>query len=107
MKLEPDREVRIRVTHSECDLMKKGDAIFIKGPLVNMKKSSTFCITALLGIYPWVMTSRFGIKSDNLEWNNGYRVWCPEKLVEFEILTYENDHGEDLNKTGQKPDLDL
>ena len=27
------------------------------------------------------------IAYDALEWNNGYRVWCPEKLVEFTITT--------------------
>lgn len=52
MGLEPDKEVRILVTHSECDLMKKGDSIFLKGPLIDNEKYATICITALLGIYP-------------------------------------------------------
>ena len=52
MRLEPDKEVRILVTHSECDLMKKGDSIFLKGPLIDNEKYATICITALLSIYP-------------------------------------------------------
>jgi len=89
MRLEPDKEVRILVTRSECDLMKKGDRIFLKGPLIDNEKSAPICITALLGIYPWVMTSRFGIESKNLDWDNGYRVRCPENLVEFTITIQE------------------
>lgn len=86
MKLEPDKKVRLLVTHSECDLMKKGAEVFLEGPLINYEKSAPICVTALLGIYPWVLTSRFGIKSENLEWEeSGYRVWCPEKMVEFAI----------------------
>lgn len=92
MRLEPDKEVRILVTHSECDLMKKGDSIFLKGPLIDNEKSAPICITALLAIYPWVMTSRFGIESKNLDWDNEYRVWCPEKLVEFTITRPELSH---------------
>ncbi len=91
MKLEPDKKVKILVTHSECALMKKGDTIYLKGPLIDYEKSAPICITALLGIYPWVLTSRFGIESRNLEWDNGYRVWCPEKLVEFNIMACESD----------------
>jgi uncharacterized repeat protein (TIGR04076 family) len=92
MRLEPDKEVRILVAHSECDLMKEGDSIFLKGPLIDNEKSAPICITALLAIYPWVMTSRFGIESKNLDWDNGYRVWCPEKLVEFAITRPELSH---------------
>ena len=85
VKLEPSREVKIEVVYSKCDLVKKGDTIFIKGPIVITTKSSTFCATALMGIYPWIFTARFGIESKDLEWDNGYKVWCPEKLVEFSI----------------------
>ncbi|GBC62904.1 TIGR04076 family protein [Desulfonema ishimotonii] len=92
MKLEPDQRVKIRVVSSECDLMKAGSEIFLKGSLIDYEKSAPICVTALTGIYPWVLTSRFGIKSDHLEWTpEGYRVWCPEKLVEFAILPCEND----------------
>ena len=85
MKLEPDNVVKIVVTHSKCNLMKKGDTIYFNGPVIDSAKSSQICITALLGIYPWVMASRLGIESSNLEWRNGYKVWCPEKSVEFNI----------------------
>lgn len=92
MKMEPDKTVKIVVTHSECDRVKKGDTIYLTGPMIDFEKSSPICITALLGIYPWIMTSRFGIESANLEWRDGYRVWCPEKLVEFNI-TYLDQEG--------------
>jgi uncharacterized repeat protein (TIGR04076 family) len=85
MKCEPDRRVRVEVTHSECELMKPGDTVFLKGPIIDREHSSDVCITALLGIYPWVMAARFGIESATLEWDDGYRVWCPEKLVQFHI----------------------
>lgn len=85
VKLEPSREVKIEVLYSKCNLVKKGDIIFIKGPIIATSKSSPFCATALIGIYPWIFASRFGIESKDLEWDNGYKVWCPEKLVEFSI----------------------
>lgn len=87
MQLEPNKSVKIVVTHSECDLMAEGDTVFLKGPMLESDKSSSICVTALLSIYPWVFTSRFGITSRDLGWDNGYHIWCPEKLVEFTITT--------------------
>ena len=52
MKLEPDKEVRILVTNSECYLMRKGDSISLKGHLIDNEKSASICIMALLGVYP-------------------------------------------------------
>ncbi len=86
MQLEPDKEVQIEVTQCDCDLMKKGDCIYLKGPMIDKEKSENICVTALTAIYPWVMTARFGVESKNLEFDDGsYKVWCPEKLVEFTI----------------------
>jgi uncharacterized repeat protein (TIGR04076 family) len=86
MHLEPDKEVKVEVTHCECTLMKKGDCIYLKGPMIDKERSDSICVTALMGIYPWIMTSRFGIESKNLEFDSGgYKVWCPERLVEFSI----------------------
>lgn len=86
MHLEPDKEVKIEVTQCDCDLMKKGDCLYLNGPLINKDKSDTICVTALIAIYPWVMTARFGVESKKLEYDRGcYTVWCPEKLVEFSI----------------------
>jgi len=83
MKLEPNKEVKIAVINSNCDKLKIGDAVYLNGPFIDMQRSASMCLTALVGIYPWVMTSRFGIESENLDWDEGYRVWCPEKAVEF------------------------
>jgi len=86
MILEPDREVKIEVAQSECDFMKTGDCLYLKGPMIDMEKSDSPCVTALLGIYPWVMAARFGVESKNLEFDQGcYSLWCPEKLVKFKI----------------------
>jgi len=89
MKLEPSKEVRIVVTHSDCKKISEGGTFFLKGPILDCADSSGVCVTALLAIYPWIFASRFGIRSEDLEWDNGYRVWCPEKLVEFAITTIE------------------
>ena len=86
MHLEPDKEVKVEVTHCECHFMKKGDCIYLKGPMIDQERSNSICVTALMGIYPWILTSRFGIESKNLEFDSGcYKVWCPERLVEFSI----------------------
>jgi uncharacterized repeat protein (TIGR04076 family) len=86
MKSEPDKPVTMIVTHSKCALLKKGDTTCMNGPMIDYQNSSATCVTALLGIYPWVMASRFGIESKNMEWNRGYHVWCPEKLVKFKVV---------------------
>jgi uncharacterized repeat protein (TIGR04076 family) len=68
--------------------MNKGDYLYLNGPMIDKDKSDSICLTALIAIYPWVMTSRFGVESKNLEFDQGcYKVWCPEKLVEFSIRT--------------------
>ncbi len=86
MKLEPNKSVKIVVTHSKCHLLKKGEVTYLKGPIIDYKRSTSTCVTALLGIYPWVMASRFGIESKSMEWDHGYDVWCPEKLVKFKVV---------------------
>jgi uncharacterized repeat protein (TIGR04076 family) len=87
MKLEPDKRVRILVTHSGCPLMKAGESVYLNGPLLDYANSAPVCVTALLGIYPWIMTARFGIESEKLGHNDGYRLLCPDKLVEFVVST--------------------
>ncbi|WP_084489778.1 TIGR04076 family protein [Desulfotignum balticum] len=89
MQIEPDKRVKINIVHSECDIMKVGDSIYLQGSVLDVKKSCPFCVTALLSIYPWVMSARFGIESKQLGWKNGYRLYCPDKLVEFEITFYD------------------
>ena len=87
MKLEPNKSIKVVVTQSKCHLLKKGDVTCMNGPMIDYENSTATCMTALLGIYPWVMASRFGIESKNMEWNHGYHVWCPEKLVKFKVVT--------------------
>jgi len=85
MKADPEQKVRIVVTHSGCPLMKKGATVYLNGSLIDYRESAPMCVTALAGIYPWVMTARFGIESPAMGYDAGYRVSCPDKLVEFAI----------------------
>lgn len=85
MKLEPDHRVRIKVVKSECHLMEEGGSVYLDGPMIDYANSAPVCVTALVGIYPFVMTARFGIESQKLGHNDGYRVCCPDKLVEFVV----------------------
>ncbi|MGB9080869.1 MAG: hypothetical protein WCD00_06180, partial [Desulfuromonadaceae bacterium] len=73
MKLEPDKRVRIEVVRSECTLMKVGGSVYLDGPMIDYARSAPVCVTALLGIYPFVMTSRFGIESEKMGHRDGYR----------------------------------
>lgn len=87
MKLEPDKRVRIEVVRSECTLMEVGGSVYLDGPMIDYARSAPVCVTALLGIYPFVMTSRFGIESEKMGHRDGYRVCCPDRLVEFIVST--------------------
>lgn len=87
MKLEPNRRVRIKVVKSACSLMKTGESVYLNGALLDYARSAPVCVTALLGIYPWIMTARFGIESEKLGHNDGYLVSCPDRLVEFAVST--------------------
>lgn len=85
MKIDPENKVKIVVTQSGCPLMKKDATVYLNGPLIDYRESAPACVTALAGIYPWIMTARFGIESSAMGFDSGYRVSCPEKLVEFVI----------------------
>ncbi len=85
MKIDPENKVKIVVTHSGCPLMKKGATVYLNGSLIDYRESAPVCVTALAGIYPWIMTARFGIESQAMGFDDGYRVCCPDKLVEFAI----------------------
>lgn len=87
MKLEPDKRVRLEVVRSECRLMEVGGSVYLDGAMIDYASSAPVCVTALVGIYPFVMTSRFGIESERMGYMGGYRVCCPDKLVEFNITT--------------------
>lgn len=65
--------------------MKTGATFYLNGSLIDPRESAPICVTALVGIYPWIMTARFGIESQAMGFDGGYRVSCPDKLVEFAI----------------------
>ncbi|HKK90470.1 MAG TPA: TIGR04076 family protein [Desulfobacteraceae bacterium] len=85
MKLEPGKKVKIEVLASQCDIMKTGDVVWLDGARLDQENSSSVCVTALCSIYPWIMGARFGVESEKLGWHDGYRVCCPDKLVDFKI----------------------
>ena len=87
MRLEPNKRVRIEVVKSDCPLMKTGGSVYLDGPMIDYAGSAPVCVTALLGIYPFIMTARFGIESEQLGHSDGYRVVCPDRLGEFLIST--------------------
>jgi len=85
VKIDPENKVKIVVTQSGCPLMKKGATVYLNGALIDYRESAPVCVTALAGIYPWIMTARFGIESAAMGFDGDYRVSCPDKLVEFAI----------------------
>ena len=87
MKLEPDKRVQIKVVKSECSLMKLDSCVYLDGPMIDYATSAPVCVTALLGIYPFIMTARFGIESEKMGHHDGYHVCCPDKIVEFVVST--------------------
>jgi uncharacterized repeat protein (TIGR04076 family) len=85
VKLEPDKRVQIKVVKSECPLMKLDSCVFLDGPMIDYAASAPVCVTALLGIYPFIMTARFGVESEKMGYKDGYHVCCPDKIVEFVV----------------------
>jgi uncharacterized repeat protein (TIGR04076 family) len=80
--------VEIRVTESSCPIMSQGNLLVLEGPCINYAKSSQVCVTALNAIYPWVMVTRFDVRTDTLDFdleNNCYHCACPCGTVHFDI----------------------
>lgn len=86
--IEASSIVEIKVTESTCPQMRKFDTLILEGPSLNYSKSGKVCITALNGIYPWIMVSRFDVKSSALDYdkvNSCYHCVCPCGIVHFDI----------------------
>ncbi|GAB4278893.1 MAG: hypothetical protein Kow0092_34690 [Deferrisomatales bacterium] len=67
--------------------MKTGDVVHMKGPLIDYEVSAPMCMSAFVGLYPWIMAARFGIVSENLGHDDGYRLTCSDGLVDF-LVTF-------------------
>ncbi|GEM_PF-1315272 len=91
LNLEPDKGVMIEVVASACSLMKEGDRVYLRGPVIDYERSAPLCLSAVVGIYPWIMAARFGIASHSLGHDNGYRLSCPDRLVELHVSTCADD----------------
>lgn len=86
--------VKVEVVASECDAMPLGDTLIIEGPSICYEKSGPVCLTALNAIYPWIMVTRFGVKTDVLDYdaeNMCYHGVCPCGSVSFTIRNIEGD----------------
>lgn len=80
--------VEIKVTTSQCPAMPEGDVLILEGPSINYQKSGPVCITALNAIYPWVMLTRFGVKTELLDFDEQqdcYHAVCPCGIVSYDI----------------------
>jgi len=81
--------VEIRVTKSACSMMPEGDVVILKGPAIVCEQSGPVCLTALNAIYPWIMLTRFNVKTDALDYdadNQCYHAVCPCGTVSFDII---------------------
>ncbi|HHX13598.1 MAG TPA: TIGR04076 family protein [Clostridiales bacterium] len=80
--------VEVRVTESECPAMPAGDVLVLEGPAINYEKSGPVCLTAINAIYPWIMATRFGVKTEVLDYdeeNSCYHAVCPCGAVHYDI----------------------
>ena len=87
VSLEPNRPVRVTTIFSECDQMPVNHAFHLQGPMLQPTPPGAVCVTALSAVYPWIMAARFGIESRQMDWTEGYKVWCAENRVQFLIET--------------------
>ncbi len=81
--------VEIRVTKSNCPMMPEDDVVVLKGPAIVYEQSGPVCLTALNAIYPWIMLSRFDVKTPALDYdteNKCYHAVCPCGTVAFDIV---------------------
>jgi uncharacterized repeat protein (TIGR04076 family) len=80
--------VEIKVTKSGCPVMPEGDVIILKGPAIDYEKSGPVCVTAINAVYPWIMLTRYGVKTPDLDYdaeNGCYHAVCPCGEVYFDI----------------------
>ena len=80
--------VEIKVTESSCPMMPAGGVLVLEGPRINYEKSGPVCLTALNAIYPWIMVTRFDVKTPALDYdeeNACYHGVCPCGIVHFDI----------------------
>ncbi len=87
----PNYDVEITVLSSECPKMPAGDKIILEGPSINYDKSGPVCLTAINAVYPWIMLSRFDVKTDALDYdpeNSCYYGVCPCGTVKFKIRNF-------------------
>ncbi len=80
--------VEIKVVKSSCHLMAEGSRLILEGPCISYEKSGPVCVTALNAIYPWVMLTRFAVKTPALDYDNEnqcYHATCPCGTVSYDI----------------------
>lgn len=87
-QLVKNLNVEIHVLESVCPVMPKPGKVILEGPSINYKESGPICLTAIHAIYPWIMLSRFDVKTAALDYDEErdcYHGVCPCGEVKFEI----------------------
>ena len=81
-----EKKLKVLVVSSKCDHYKVGDAIYIKGPLIDKEKSDEVCMTALNAIYPFIYAARKGVSGEDMGFPD-LTFQCPDcpEVVEFKI----------------------
>lgn len=83
-----ENKIKVTVVSSKCDHYKKGDIIYLDGPLVDKEKTGNteICLTALNSIYNFIYAVRKGVTGEEMGFVD-QTFQCPDipEAVEFKI----------------------
>ena len=87
-----DKNVKLTVKKSTCEIYKAGDEIYIEKFLVDKEKSGPVCLTALQAIYPFIYAARKGVTLEQMGYSE-MCFQCPDcdETAWFLIETYEDE----------------
>ena len=82
-----EKNVKIVVKSSKCDMYKPGDEIYLDKSFINKEKSANICLTAISAIYPFVYAARKGVTGEQMGFPD-LTFQCPDcpDVVEFTIV---------------------
>lgn len=86
-----DKNIKLVIKESTCDVYKPGDEIYIEKYLVNKERSGPVCLTALQAIYPFIYAARKGVTLEQMGYSE-MSFQCPDcdETAIFTIETYED-----------------
>lgn len=87
-----DKNIKLVIKESTCDIYEPGDEIYIEKYLVNKEKSGPVCLTALQAIYPFIYAARKGVTLKQMGYSE-MSFQCPDcdETAVFSIETYEDE----------------